>query len=74
VGVRIAIANASILRAAFSWGRRHFRLPFVAGLTGCVLLGCAADYGQQGDDRSSKRAFPLPNNVARIASRAGLSP
>ena len=61
--MRITIANASILRATFSWGRRHFRLPFVVGVTGCVLLGCAADYGQQGDDRSSKRAFPLPNKA-----------
>jgi hypothetical protein len=66
--MRIATANASILRATFSWGRRHFRLPFMAGLTGCVLLGCAADYGQQGNDRPSERAFPLPNR-ALLASQ-----
>jgi hypothetical protein len=62
VGVHIATASASILLAMFSWGRRHFRLAFTAGLTGCLLLGCAADYGQ-GDDRPSKRAFPLPNQT-----------
>jgi hypothetical protein len=66
--MRITIANASILRATFSWSRPHFRLPFVVGLTGCVLLGCATDYGQQGDGRSSKRAFPLPNQ-ALLASQ-----
>jgi len=39
------------------------RLPFVAGLSGCVLLGCAAEYSQQGSSTPTKSAIPLPNQA-----------
>jgi hypothetical protein len=38
-------------------------LPFAAGLSGCVLLGCAAEYGQQGSNAPATPPIPLPNQA-----------
>jgi len=61
--VRTTAASAGLLNATFAWSRRHLRLPFVAGLSGCVLLGCAAEYSQQSNSTPTKPAIPLPNQA-----------
>ena len=61
--MRTIAASVGLLNATFAWGRRHLRLPFVAGLSGCVLLGCAAEYSQQGSSTPTKSAIPLPNQA-----------
>ena len=57
------IAAAGILTTTLAWSRRHLRLPFAAGLSGCVLLGCAAEYGQQGSNAPAAPPIPLPNQA-----------
>ena len=47
------------MNAPFSWAHRYLRLPFVAALSGCALLGCAHS-GQQGSSTTTK-PIPLPS-------------
>ena len=61
--MRTTAAGAGLLNATLAWSRRRLRLPFVAGLSGCVLLGCAAEYSQQGNSTPAKSAIPLPNQA-----------
>jgi hypothetical protein len=63
--VRVVAAKAGIPIAAHSWSGRPLRLPVsVAGLSACLLLGCAVEHSHQvGSTRSSKTAIPLPERA-----------
>jgi hypothetical protein len=58
-----SVASASVLRATFSRSCRHLRWPLVAGLSGWVLFGCAAEYGEQGSSRPKNQTLPLPRTA-----------
>jgi hypothetical protein len=57
-----SVASASVLRATFSRSCLHLRWV-VAGLSGWVLFGCAAEYGEQGSSRPKNQMLPLPRKA-----------
>jgi hypothetical protein len=58
-----SVASARVLRATFPRSCLHLRWPLVAGLSGCILFGCAADYGEQGSSRPKNQTSPLPRTA-----------
>jgi hypothetical protein len=56
------VANA-ILRATLSGACLHWRMPAVAGLFACILLGCAADYQQEASIRQTRPSVPVPSQA-----------
>ena len=57
--MRIAAANAGILHATCSW----LVAMSVVGLSGCALLGCAADHRQVKSISSPGPSIPLPSQA-----------
>jgi hypothetical protein len=55
--VRIAATDAGIPLAIFSW----LVALSVAGLGGCALFGCAADYRHVKSTSSARSSIPLPS-------------
>ena len=63
--MRVEAGKAELPIATHSWSRRPFRFPVsVAGLSACLLLGCAVEHSHQGGSaRSPKSAIPLPERA-----------
>jgi hypothetical protein len=60
---RDSVASARVLRATFARSCLHLRWPLVAGLSGWVLFGCAAEYGEQSSSRPKNQTLPLPRTA-----------
>ena len=63
--MRIAVASADVLGASISWNRRRpLSLLLAVSLSGSLLLGCVADYTQQGSSTpSNPPPIPLPKQA-----------
>jgi hypothetical protein len=58
-----SVASASVPHATFFRSCLHLRWPLVAGLSGWVLFGCAAEYGEQGSSKPRNQTLPLPSKA-----------